>query len=238
MSPPVRKGDGTGVVPQDIAEVRTGDGRVLFGGAIPDSDLYYKIDEGSGDVLTDSQGENDGTSVGSLVWVEDSAVDNDWYVELDDTNYVELSSQGILSIGSDFTVALELDVETAFSNDSTLVHWDAGNDADALTIGYRNGSLGARVVNGTNSFGVSHSEPSAPYNVDLVATWDASAESLELYLDETASTGTEAIGINITSTTAFWVGKEQGRTRDFAGRGAARFAVWETQAVDPSEFTL
>lgn len=37
MSPPVRKGDGTGVVPQDIAEVRTGDGRVLFGGAIPDS---------------------------------------------------------------------------------------------------------------------------------------------------------------------------------------------------------
>jgi len=37
---PIRKGDGTGVAPKGISQVRTGDGRILFDGpAIPDSVL-------------------------------------------------------------------------------------------------------------------------------------------------------------------------------------------------------
>jgi len=36
--PPIRKGDGTAVVPKGISQVRTGDGRILFDGpALPDS---------------------------------------------------------------------------------------------------------------------------------------------------------------------------------------------------------
>jgi len=40
--PPIRKGDGTRLVPDGISQVRTGDGRILFDRvAIPDSELDY-----------------------------------------------------------------------------------------------------------------------------------------------------------------------------------------------------
>lgn len=62
MSPPVRKGDGTGVVPNGVAEVRTGDGRVLFGGAIPDGAvLQYRVEDDTDTTAIDSVNDNNGT---------------------------------------------------------------------------------------------------------------------------------------------------------------------------------
>ena len=41
MTPPIRRGDGTPVAPQGIAQVRTGDGEVYFErNVIPDSETY------------------------------------------------------------------------------------------------------------------------------------------------------------------------------------------------------
>jgi len=41
--PPIRKGDGTAVVPKGISQIRTGDGRILFDGdAIPDNGMFQE----------------------------------------------------------------------------------------------------------------------------------------------------------------------------------------------------
>ena len=78
---PIRKGDGTTVVPDGIGQVRTGDGRILFeGDAIPDSvvdnmDLYWQIDEGSGSDLEDSLGDVSATISGAE-WSSDADFDN------------------------------------------------------------------------------------------------------------------------------------------------------------------
>lgn len=63
---PIRQGDGTGVVPQGIAEVRTGSGDVLYssGGAIPDSGVFrWNCGNGNNDtsVVEDIWGNQDGT---------------------------------------------------------------------------------------------------------------------------------------------------------------------------------
>ena len=43
--PPIRKGDGTPVAPKGISQIRTGDGRILFGGvAIPDLVTDYEFE--------------------------------------------------------------------------------------------------------------------------------------------------------------------------------------------------
>jgi hypothetical protein len=41
---PIRQGDGTGLAPSGYAEVRKGDGTVLYSGAIPDSALAHRYD--------------------------------------------------------------------------------------------------------------------------------------------------------------------------------------------------
>jgi len=71
---PIRKGDGTGISPSGISQVRTGDGRILFDGpAILDSAVYHwEFDEGSGDTITDSVEGVEG-EISDTDWIEDSS---------------------------------------------------------------------------------------------------------------------------------------------------------------------
>jgi len=236
--PPIRKGDGTRVAPKGISQVRTGDGRIFFDGpAIPDSDLYYSIDEGSGDVISDDQGDNDATSDGSLVWIEDGSIRHNWYVELDDTNYLTANSNDIISVDKDFSAGIEILVESEFTDDSVFWSWNNGND-EHFSIGYRDldEAIGAQVDIDGYSEHNGLIEPSAPYNVDIFITWDAGNNDLNVYVDEQSVD--ENCRVGSANVDAMTIGANPAGGDDIGGEGVARFSIWEDEIVDPSEFTL
>ena len=202
--------------------------------AIPDSDLYYTIDEGEGDIVNDQIGDNNGVSTGSLVWVEDASVGHEFYVELDGTNYIEVQDSTIISDNSDFTVGIEIEVGSEGLDDCNIWNW--GNGSRTHAIGASSGNIGSNAFDGSSQRGnPAHPEPEAPYNINLVYTWDASTETPELYLDETSSTTTENSGGSTSDGLA--IGADTIGSNDMGGAGVARFAHWD-EIVDPSEFTL
>lgn len=94
MSPPIRRGDGTGVEPNGFAEVRTGDGRVLFD-AIPDYYTHqWKLDEGSGSTAADAVGSAT-ASINGADWVSGSYIGS-YALEANSSNndYVDLTPLG------------------------------------------------------------------------------------------------------------------------------------------------
>ena len=203
--------------------------------AIPDSELYYRIDEESGDVFSDSQGDNDATSTGSLIWVADSSVGHDWYVELDDTNYLTLN-EPFVDWETDWTVGIEIVVDSEISTDTAFWSWSDGDRI--FSIGTDDsGDFGTATWNGSSQVDQpGHSQPEAPYNVDLVMTWNSSEKDAELFLDESPSTLTEQQAA-ADDTEGETIGSRTDGTRDIEGRGVARFSIWD-RIVDPSEFTL
>lgn len=143
MSPPVRKGDGTGVVPQDIAEVRTGDGRVLFGGTtIPDNPVLLP----ESDDLTHFSGDTGSASINSDSPVVSDQPNNDLSLKF------ASGADNIYSL-SGLPNYPQVDVTTTVSmfarsgEDSHRVFWSASGDAISgpsygLVADFDSGSLG------------------------------------------------------------------------------------------------
>jgi hypothetical protein len=203
------------------------------GGAIPDSELYYKIgsEDNGTDTLTDSNGTNNATSTGSFVWVNDTSVRFDYYVELDGTNYATISNRAI-SWSNDWSVACEVVVDSP-SGQNTL--WSFGDGSKGLTVGRSSGQIETASYDGAYGNINSIAEPSTPYTVDVHVTYDSSADDMTLYVD-----GTEATGTNRTvvaeSTDDWVIGARQGGGDDLNGNGVAAFSYWGS-VVPPSEFT-
>ena len=211
------------------------DGEVLDD--IPDSDLYYPVDEGSGDSLTDVNGDNDGSSTGTLVWVEDNDVGHGWFVELDDDNYVLLSDYEIISSEHDWSVGIEIHVDDGWDSDVTF--WNQSDGSEQIAVGYRDSDdeIAGAVFDGDNDFGQkAHPAPETPFNVNLVYTWDSSENEGELYLDESPSTEDNTAPRR--SDAGFSIGATTAGSDDMQGEGVARFSVWKDEVIDPSKFTL
>ena len=203
--------------------------------AIPDSDLYYDITEDSVDesnnIVQDVIGDNNAESVGDISLTEDSSVGHGFFVNLDADNHLEVENNPI-SIDDPFSVGAEIVVDNPV-DDGTVSQWSDGNKIirmaisdEVIWIAYWDGSSWADVA--------SHSEPSTPYNIDLFGTWNPDGESVELYLNESPSTGSDRPRSS-TAEENFSIGGEFGdRGLD---EGVARFAYWG-EIVDASEFTI
>ena len=199
---------------------------------IPDADLYYPIDEGSGDTLNDSIGSRNATSVGSLVWVEDQEQSHGWLVELDDTNYVELT-ESFIDPDTDFSVGIEISVgEEGFDGDATFWNWGDGDERFA--VGYRadESEIGTEDPSDDHP---AHPEPDPPYTIDLFLTWDAENNDAELFLNESSSTTTNAPSTRFEDKQV--IGARGDGGRDMQGQGVVRYAEFD-EVVSPSEFTL
>jgi hypothetical protein len=200
---------------------------------IPDSELYYKINEGSGNTLFDAIADNNATSTGSLNWVQDSSVGHGYYVNLDGSNYIDNITTQFIGTGTDFSVGVEIYVDSTLSGGDVLYNWSGGGEA--IGISSDGSNIGGAYYNGSSYASTpSHPEPSTPYNINLVLTYDSSAGSVELYLDESASTGSNLESLNAGG--GHTLGADTAGGGGF-GEGVARFAIWD-KVVQPSEFTI
>jgi len=200
---------------------------------IPDSVLYYKIGVGDNgtNTLTDSNGSNDATSTGSFVWVNDTSVRFDYYVELDGANYAEISNRAISWL-SDWSVGIEVVVDSV-SGQHTF--WGFGDGSKGLTVARSNNQIETAAFDGAYDNINTTSEPSTPYNVDIFVTYDSSANDMTLFVDEVEATGSSRS--IVTSTTDEWlIGERPSQGDDLAGNGVAAFSYWN-EIVSPSEFT-
>ena len=202
---------------------------------IPDSDLYYLINEESGDTVFDEIGSNDADSRGTLVWVE-ADVGHGYYVELDSQNALQVSDLGIIDLSGEFSIGVEIYVTDPLPR-GCIFEW--GDGSDDFSLGSQNdGRIGVDNDTSTSSGDPRHDEPNTPYNVNLVVTHDDNQE-FELYMDEVESIADDGSAFD-SNAAGFSIGSsnDPADDRGIDGNGVARFAVWEDEAIDPSEFTL
>ena len=231
---PIRKGDGTGLGAKGYSQIRKGDGTVLWD-AIPDAQPYYKIDEESGDVLNDANGDTNAQSTGSLVWVGDSDARHGFYVELDSNNFVEIEDSAndqLIDLNSDWTVGVTINVSSALPSEATIISYGDGSDGFALGADRSDGSeIVAGISNGNEH---SVDQPSAPYQADLVVQWDGSNQTPTVFLNESeGSDATEDVQIN-NDDEPVTIGTN--RFNDLGGEGVEAFGFWP-EIVDPSRYT-
>jgi len=142
--PPIRKGDGTAVVPKGISQVRTGDGRILFDGpAIPDSegDHQWNFDEGSGTTVSDSIGGLDAAFTSISDWPTDAGAGG-VYAELDGSEYADLGSESrseLSPILRDAEFTLGFWVRRDDTSDSYLLGTEGDSSADTVLFQFRSG---------------------------------------------------------------------------------------------------
>ena len=203
---------------------------------IPDSEPYYKIDEESGDVLNDANGDTNAQSTGSLVWVEDSDARHGFYVELDGNNFVEIDDSAddeLIDLNSDWTVGVTINVSSPLSPESTIFSYGDGNNGFALGADRDDGSeIVAGIANGNEH---SVEQPSAPYQADLVVQWDGGNQTPTVFLNESeGSDTTEDVQISA-SDKPVTIGTNS--FTDLGGEGVEAFGFW-AEIVDPSRYTI
>lgn len=163
---PIRQGDGTGVTPTGISEVRTGDGRVVFtpGSAIPDSGISRWEFEDDSDATTalDSWGDNDG-SINGATYTSNAAEGSlalsfdgvDDYVEFAGTSGIDFSGTFSISIwaypdfeadGTGFDRILTKSTSYSSGDQEWTLQQDGTNDAVQWSYNYGNATLGAVTI--------------------------------------------------------------------------------------------
>jgi len=232
----------------DVQEI-TVDGDVVFSAReVPV--IEYLIDEGSGTTLNNNVGtSNDATSSGSPTWVTDNTVRGGAYVDNLDRNNsftINNSTTGIISENIDWTIGIELVVDSSLPNDSTFFAWGDGDSSGEhqFVIGTVDDGANEIASNHINSGSrvekVSGPEPSPPYELDVVVTYDSSADNLRLYFDEVEQTGSrnairgDQVPMTIGTPNDSATGGLFNFFPDFE-EGIAAFAFWD-KIVDPSEF--
>ena len=213
--------------------------------AIPDSDLWYSINEGSGQTFTDSNGDSDGDLVGGT-WVEDSDFYDGWYVDLDSTDDHVLVGGGsngdtsILSPNNDWSIGIQLNVETKLTDRSgrpVIWSWSGG---EIFTLGAggssTTGLVGVEYFDGSDfQDSVGFSEPDAPYRLGILCRWDSGTESLDIYYDNTEGTEDFQDDANSDGTDGFRIGSNTAND-DNLNEGIDAFAVWNSERIDPDDY--
>lgn len=149
--PPIRKGDGTGISPSGISQVRTGDGRILFDGpAIPDSAIaHWKLDDVNSEVV-DNVGGYDGTVNGvtsiSGNYEGGSAAEGDGSGDNIEFPVVPIT------VLEDFAVELTVD-NVSSSVDSNARIWQMSHGTDTQWVACRmsDGNVMFEIIDGGGS---------------------------------------------------------------------------------------
>lgn len=197
---PIRKGDGTGVAPKGIAEVRTGDGRVLFN-AIPDSVTHqYVFDEGSGSTINDNQGSVNGTLNGPD-WITDANAVGGYVLDFPSADYIDMGADVYALGNNDWTITAFVNPDN-FNNDRDFFSNKDGTSGISLSFKNRkltctfefvaNYKSNLRPSTNTWQFAsVRHDASAGELNFDL----DGSSDTVSVG-SVNASSGTVTIGGN------------------------------------------
>jgi hypothetical protein len=140
MSPPIRDGSGNSIGSirlgdgSEISEVRTGAGDVLFSAAppIPDSDVYYKLDDG--DFIAD-QGTKDLSGSGTFSFGPDGVTFGDTSSDYA-TASTNFASDNTITMGLTITPTTTFDI-----NNGSVVWAGVSNGSNAWGFGYDNGDI-------------------------------------------------------------------------------------------------
>lgn len=202
--PPIRKGDGTGLAPKGFAEVRKGDGTVLWSAnTAPESGVArYEFEQDATDSWDGYDGTNQGGSYTTTAKVGDYAIDLDG---VDD--YVEIPDFGLFDGSEDYSVALWFRADN-LSSFGRIFHPRAEADVAFVVDRVGNSELAYYTYDG-DEHNVSTSSLSTETWYHTVATWDADGD-VTLYLDGSsvdsgsladpeAKSGTNAFGARIST---------------------------------------
>ena len=185
---PIRKGDGTGLAAKGYSQVRKGDGTVLWN-AIPDSDLYYPVDEGSGTTLNDAVSTNHASITGSPNWVSDSDYWGGFYLDFTEGDYAEISDNSILGLEFDWSVAVTIIADGSLSDRGVVWNWSNGTDEIGLSI-QNESDIAAGWYDGSNwQIEIGESLPPTPFTIRATVRWDSSDNSMELFTNASEVTG-------------------------------------------------
>jgi len=211
------------------------DGNVVFeaGPDIPDSDLYYGFRSGDTSSVEDLQGDNDGSYTGDPQLIEASEFDGGFYLNLDADDHVNVP-QSVLTdpIGSDWSVGIRVNITQTDTNQRAFWEWSDGSQV--VKCVRNGGSIGFQAYDGSSVIvKIGGSEPSLPYVATVLATYDSSADNYALYIND--SEVSSSISLNLTQIDAFKIGEATNGNHALED-GVDAFAVWDSQAVTPSDY--
>lgn len=227
---PVLTWNGTEWVPtMEVSDDDSGDN----GDAIPDSDLYYRVDEGEGSTLNDGQGSNDGDVQGSTTWVANEDFDGGFYLQMGDDGVVQ-SARNIDPLSDSFSIGIRINADENYDGDGAYA-WTLGDGSGGKTLVFDNNDIAQHGWDGSSSDGGYYgSQPSAPFTVELLTTvedgvWDG------LWIDEVEQTDFDESLSNTTTSDEFSWGNRDDLARD-GGLGIDAIAVWEDEVIDPDDY--
>lgn len=222
----------------EALEVIAPDGSVVFV-SIPDSDLWYSFDEGSGSVLTDKNGDEDG-SISDGSWETDEDVFGGQYVNLGSNGEIQVDDGSAETSGwttdNDLAVAIQIVVEDKLTDNGEGVIWSIkSDDFEGFTLG-SGGSSDIAVEYRGNGDSVSFTEPDAPYTLGIFFRWDSDSEDFELYHGDADTQATGGSDPLVAFDDEFHIGNSPTRSDTNMEEGIACFGVWYDAYPDPEEF--
>lgn len=202
---PIRRGDGTGLAPKGFAEVRKGDGTVLWsagGSAIPDSAVHRWLLDESGSTADDSIGSAALTHSGPTrvtdTWQGGAARDYDGVDDQTTGNEADISVNLAGDGGTEWSIGLTIEPENVgASPEEHIWHWVDGDAENAVSIGNDFiGSLdfGCRDSNGSNADQTSADISGESGKIRGLYGWDGS--SATLYVNNIDESGSGNVNFN------------------------------------------
>ena len=224
--------------------VRVSGRTAVVGSAIPDSDVYYKIDEGSGSTLANENGDStyNATLTGTPNWNEGADAHHGRYVIVNENDRIEVDNTDggqLIDFNSDFSIGVEVFVDSSgLSDNATIWEYSDGNKSmfctkigtDTLLSGYYNGSSRLGQYQATT--------PSPPYQANFFVQFDASTKETTLFVNEvegSPSSGSGGFGLRDDPLT-FGV-DTSGNNNGPMNQGISAIAIWKS-IVNPSKFVI
>ena len=231
---PIRKGDGTPLEIPGVSEVRSGDGRVFFEDAIPDSAVNrFALDEGSGTTAEDS--------IGSLNLTLDqpSWVSNNWQgsfaLDFDPSNndYADAGQQvSTIDENENFSIAATIDLDSASGDpgDRGMIAEQLDADSNGFSFGVADtdGEIAVRDWADNNVSGSIDIQT----KTRVVSTYNSS-DGLNLYINTNAQTGSEQV-VNGTAESNFIVGARSDLNGSFLDGRLDDIIIYDTE-LDTNE---
>jgi hypothetical protein len=176
------------------------------------------MDDGTGTAVDPSIGSISGSFNGDPQWVSDSTLQGGFGVSLDGTDdYIEADTNPpFISVGSDWSIGITIDVSSALASGVEVFNW--GDGTNGFYLLKDDGVLQVNYFNGSNAADTSDvSEPSAPYRIRLLTTWDSSANSIELHKNATTEADTGVSSADAATNDTFVIGAQNNGVDEMTG---------------------
>lgn len=208
---------------------------------IPSAVLHWSLDSGFGSTAVDRIGDNPGTlssdSGTAPAWVENADYLGGWALDFTraDGDMVTANAgvPSVLQTANDWSVGITI-AATESSNGEDRTFFNAARSDPSYIMGIRNDQIAGGVFDGSWQDSQSFAEPTPPYQMRLLMTWDAGTSSVGLYRDTVSQTGT-GTAAGSTIATAMVIGQTASGTGANAFHGIIDNLCVYDSVLTPSE---